>query len=442
MHIYKTLRQANLDIWLLWASVFFRLLSFGVTNQVMVLFLRKVDIPESKIGYFMTLTLVGDVMISYFLTWNADKLGRRNVLIVGTIMMFAAGVTFCTQSGFLVLLIAAIFGVISPSGDETGPFKSIEEASIAHLTPHNHRPEVFAFHGMFSAVGNALGSLMSGVVIDYLNLTLQWDLISCYRFIFALYSFIAIMKFFIMVSLSDKCEISSKAIDYDESDEEEDITDTDENSPLTGDTSDTITSESTVSVASKLLVVFFLDSLGYGFMPSSWIVYYFKDVYKISATILGSLFFFTSIVNTVTTIPSALLAKLFGPVKAILMTQAPSAIFFICIAFSNNFIVSAALLVVYYATTAMDVVPRQILITSVVKKDALTKVMGTVNTVKTFARCVGPMFTGNFSENDRLYVCFIISGGFTLLCDIILGYNFLGLDAKIKKKQQVNHRIS
>ena len=41
--------------------------------------------------------------------------------------------------------MAAIFGVISPSGDETGPFKSVEEASIAHLTPHNHRPEIFAF---------------------------------------------------------------------------------------------------------------------------------------------------------------------------------------------------------------------------------------------------------------------------------------------------------
>lgn len=441
MHVYKTFRQANLDIWLLWSSVFLRLMSFGVTNQVMVLFLRKVEIPESKIGYFMTLTLVGDVLISYFLTWNADKLGRRNVLVAGTVMMFAAGAIFCTQSGFIILLIAAIFGVISPSGDETGPFKSIEEACIAHLTPHNHRPEVFAFHGMFSSAGTAIGSLLSGMIIDYLNLSLHWDLISCYRGIFAIYSSVAIVKFFIMVSLSEKCEIYGKVANYESDEEQEGEQEADENSPLTGSSSDTITSESTISVASKLLVVFFLDSLGYGFMPSSWIVYYFKDTYKISATLLGSLFFLTSIVNTVTTIPSALFAKIFGPVKAILMTQAPSAIFFITIAFSNNVIVSSVLLIVYYATMAMDVVPRQILITSVVKKDALTKVMGTVNTVKTFARCVGPIFTGNLSEKGLLYVCFLISGGFTLLCDFILGYNFIGLDAKIKKKQLVNHTI-
>ena len=72
--------------------------------------------------------------------------------------------------------MAAIFGVISPSGDETGPFKSVEEASIAHLTPHNHRPEIFAFYGLFATAGAAIGSLLCGILVDYWNLTMGWIL--------------------------------------------------------------------------------------------------------------------------------------------------------------------------------------------------------------------------------------------------------------------------
>ncbi|EGV64762.1 MFS general substrate transporter [Yamadazyma tenuis ATCC 10573] len=391
--------------------------SFGVTNQVMVLFLEEIGIEAADIGTFMTLTLVGDVSISYFLSWNADKIGRRAVLVAATVMMFGAGMVFATQSGFWVLLVAAIVGVISPSGDETGPFKTIEEASIAHLTPHNHRPEVFAFHGMFSTVGNAVGSLAGGLIVDFLNLTLEWDLISCYRAVFVAYALVAVAKFFLMVNLSERCEVrngseQSRLIENgsDESSE-----------PSESHDAGSVDAGSTASVASRLLLVFFLDSLGYGFMPASWIVYYYKSMFGITATLLGALFFFTSLSNTVTTIPSAFLAKRFGPVRAILMTQAPSSVIFMLIAGCTNFTVAAGLLFIYYSTTAMDVVPRQILITSVVKKEALTRVMGTVNTVKTFARCVGPTFTGWFAANRMLNWCFVISGVFTLMCDGVLG---------------------
>lgn len=422
---------------------------FGLTNQVLVLFLESVEISQSNIGLFMTLTLLGDVLISWLLSWNADYIGRRRVLILSTLMMVVAGGMFTWRSEYLVLLISAIIGVISPSGDETGPFKTIEEACLAHLTPDHSRPQVFAFHGLFATTGNALGSLLCGFVVDYLNLTLQWDLLSCYRVIFGFYTFIGVIKFFIMISLSHECEIDNKPVhvtntsstdngEYDVNDDEI-IGQLAESTPLLEEDSndnDSIVMASTWNVASRLLVVFFLDSLGYGFMPASWVVYYFKIIFKTSASVLGTLFFITSLFNTFTAIPSALLSMVLGPVKAILAVQAPSAIFFIAIVFTHNFMVASVLLVLYYATMSMDVVPRQVLLTSVVKKEDLTKVMGTVNTVKTFARCVGPIFTGKLAESGVLSWGFIINGSLTLLADIVLGLNFINLDSKILKKQQ------
>lgn len=443
-----TLKHATADTWLLWTSIFLRMFGFGLTNQVLVLFLQVSGIPEAKIGIFMTLTLVGDVLISYFLTWNADLIGRRTVLIAGTVMMVAAGGVFSSMSGFGTLLLAAIIGVISPSGDETGPFKTIEEASLAHLTPLDRRPEVFAFHGLFGTLGTAAGSLASGVVVDYFYLTLHWDLISAYRAVFVIYTFLAACKFMAMLGLSEKCEIMDET--SGSSDEETPLIREDSEEMGLGDDLDTqgdteeiepdlsankndLGAGSTLKVASKLLVVFFLDSLGYGFMPASWVVYYFKTMFQISATILGTLFFVTSIINVFTTIPSAFMAKLLGPVKAILLVQVPSAIFFMVLAIASNFTMASILLVLYYATTTMDVVPRQVLLTSVVKKESLTKVMGTVNTVKTFARCIGPVFTGRLAAGGNLAWCFVISGGLTLCCDVVLAYGFMGLDGKIKR---------
>ncbi|CAG87981.2 DEHA2E10098p [Debaryomyces hansenii CBS767] len=450
MHLARSLKQSNCDIRLLWGSVFMRMASYGLTNQVLTLYLESLGVSETNIGLFMTLTLVGDTIISYFLTWYADHIGRRLVMIIGTLMMITSGLTFAFCSNFMILLIAAIFGVISPSGDETGPFKSVEEASIAHLTPHNHRPEIFAFHGLFATAGAALGSLFCGIIVDHLHLNLGWSTENSYRFIFIVYSGIAVVKFVFMIFLTEKCEVY-----YDDNELSDDSTEEssllDEN--VYGEESSNAVrgsngkskfsglSPQTKHYLSRLLVIFMLDSLGYGFMPSSWVVYYFKKVFKVTSTGLGVLFFLTNSIDSISSLPSAYFAKILGPVKAILFTQAPSAIFFILIAFTNKFIAASVCLLLYFSTSTMDVVPRQVLLTSIMPNNELTKAMGIVNIGKTFARCVGPIFTGKLAEKKLLHYAFVINGSCVLLADLILATNFLQLDKEILKKQKIDYNI-
>lgn len=75
----------------------------------------------------MTLTLFGDVFLGTFLTLVADKLGRRKVLLAGSFLMVLSGVIFAVFENFWILLLAAIVGVISVTGGDFGPFRSIEE---------------------------------------------------------------------------------------------------------------------------------------------------------------------------------------------------------------------------------------------------------------------------------------------------------------------------
>jgi MFS family permease len=80
----------------------------------------------TEIGTFLTCTLLGDAVISYILTVKADKIGRRRVLMIGSLSMGIAGLVFAFTDNYYLLLIAAIIGVISPGAHEIGPFRAVQ----------------------------------------------------------------------------------------------------------------------------------------------------------------------------------------------------------------------------------------------------------------------------------------------------------------------------
>jgi MFS family permease len=103
-----------LDTKLLCLQRFVRLFAYGASTLILVLYLEALQISKTRIGLFMTLTLVGDVVISFGLTMIADNLGRKAILAAGAALMAGSGVVFGLCGNYWVLLAAAIFGVISP----------------------------------------------------------------------------------------------------------------------------------------------------------------------------------------------------------------------------------------------------------------------------------------------------------------------------------------
>lgn len=101
------------DVYLLFASRFIRLAAFGAVVPVLILFLTELRIDVTLAGAFLSSTLLGDVLLSLVVTYSADSLGRRNVLAVGAALMALSGLVFSLSSDYIVLLAAAVIGVIS-----------------------------------------------------------------------------------------------------------------------------------------------------------------------------------------------------------------------------------------------------------------------------------------------------------------------------------------
>ena len=234
-HLINSPRDAHLLI----LQRIFRLLAYGQSTLVLASYLHALGTSDFRIGLFMTLTLIGDVAGSFVLTMFADRWGRRKVLTLGCGLMVMSGVVFASTGSYFVLLLAAIIGVISPryvkitlhrekdgdwivpagyghvrqadfgdacSGNEIGPFKAIEESTLATLIPKDQRATIFAWYAVFSGLAAALGSLSGGWSARYLQSNLGWDELAAYRFIFAMYAVFGSIKGGLTLLLSDACE--------------------------------------------------------------------------------------------------------------------------------------------------------------------------------------------------------------------------------------------
>src|SRR5262245_54921815 len=149
----------NPDRLLLFLTQFIRLFSYGALSVVLVFYLTGLGLDESQTGMLLTLTLLGDTAISLLITTQADRIGRRRMLIAGAVLMSAAGLAFASTSNYILLLIAGAIGVISPSGNEIGPFLPIEQAALSQVVPSRDLTSMFAWYRLGGAIATAIGSL-------------------------------------------------------------------------------------------------------------------------------------------------------------------------------------------------------------------------------------------------------------------------------------------
>ena len=123
-----------------------RLIGFGATSLILALFLKSLGIPEQYIGLFMTLTFIGDLVSSFLLSIITDQIGRKKMLLACSVLMTLTGAVFGLSENYYVLVITAILGILTPSGGEVGPFRTVEQSSIASLVPHEKRSDIYAWY--------------------------------------------------------------------------------------------------------------------------------------------------------------------------------------------------------------------------------------------------------------------------------------------------------
>lgn len=409
VHSCPQMAPLKRSIALLFVSRFVRLFAYGSSTLILAQFFAALGFNDTMIGSFMSLTLFGDVFISVFLTLFADRLGRRRMLTLGALLMAASGSIFAVSSNYYVLLFSAIVGVISPSGNEIGPFRAIEESTLAQLTLESERSDMFAWYILVGALGSSFGGLVSGGMVTLLQKT--HSELDSYRFVFWLYTALALVKFVVSISLQADCELG-----HEENEEAS------EQQPLVPAKKDSIPriSFSTFKIVGVLCLLFALDSLGSGLVPSSLIAYFYVKKFAVATSTLGSVFFVTNLLSAASNLIAARIARKIGLVNTMVLTHLPTSIMLATIPLPSSLWPSFTILIVRSLLVTMDQAPRTAFLSIIVPKNERTAVMGIVNVVKTLSQSAGPVVTGIFSQRGSFALSFFIAGGLKASYDLLM----------------------
>jgi MFS family permease len=399
-----TLRILTRDGYLLFLTRFTRLFAYGSLSVVLVFYLVGLGLSASQTGILLTLTLLGDTVISLCLTTRADRIGRRRMLIVGAILMAAAGLAFACTSNLLLLIIAGTIGVISPSGNEVGPFLSIEQAALSHVVPDQTRTEVFAWYTLAGSVATAAGALFGGTITHALRRTTMTP-VGSYRVVVVLYAALGVLLACLFTRLSSAAEVRLP--------QEASV------SPATMGSFFGVGRSHRVVI--KLSTLFALDSFAGGFVVQSFAAYWFYLRFGVNPAMLGVIFFWANIFAGISALLASRLASRLGLINTMVVTHLPSNILLILVPLMPSLWLAVLILLIRFSISQMDVPTRQSYTMAVVSKEERSAAAGITGVARTTGAAISPLFVGfMFARPTLVNAPFFIAGTLKIIYDLLL----------------------
>ncbi len=404
-HILKTLTK---DARLLFLTRMARMFAYGFLAVVLVLYLDQIGLSTKRIGVLLTLTLIGDTIVSLWITTIADRIGRKRMLLVGAGLMLFAGVLFAATTNYVLLIIAATIGVISPSGYEVGPFLPIEQAALTQTISAKQRTHVFAWYNLAGSLATAGGALFAGIFLHGL-MTAGLQPVESYRLLLFLYAAAGFILALLFMRLSAAVEFKPEK---------------------TESTAPSLFSahfglHKSLGIVLKLSALFALDAFAGGFVLQSIMAYWFYIKFGVEPAVLGSIFFGANILAGLSGLAAARVAARIGLINTMVFTHIPSNILLILVPLMPNLPLAITMLLLRFSISQMDVPTRQSYTMAVVSKDELSAAAGVTGVARTTGAAISPLFTGLLLANPALLsVPFFLSGGLKIVYDLLLYRNF------------------
>jgi MFS family permease len=412
------LRTLTSDGWLLFATRCLRLYAYGLISVILMLYLSRIGLSNTRIGLLLTLTLVGDTAVSLWLTTRADRLGRRRMLVVGAVLMIFAGIVFATSGNFFLLLIAATIGVISPSGNEVGPFLSVEQASLCHVVPSRHRTEVLAWYALIGSLATASGALTGGLLTQALLRALSTPLMA-YRIVVGAYAFLGLLLAILFTRLSPRVEVHVGRDNNEAS-----------SVPMRWGLG------RSHRVVLKLSALFALDAFGGGFIIQSIAAYWFHVRFGIDLAALGGIFFTANLLAGASALVAAWVASKIGLINTMVFTHLPSNVLLILVPLMPTAPLAILLLLLRFSISQMDVPTRQSYTMAVVQPDERSAAAGITGVARTTGAAVSPALAGLLlSHAALLNAPFLLAGGLKIIYDLLLYRSFATLHPPDERKE-------
>jgi MFS family permease len=395
------------DGWLLFASCAVRSFAYGFLSVILGLYLDTLQMSADAIGWIFTAALAGGAVMTTLITSVADRFGRRALLIVGALLMALSGSVFATSRDLLLLTIAAIFGTISPSGKEVGPFLSIEQAILPKTASDQHRTVIFSAYNLVGSLAGAIGALAVG-----LPALLSLSTAAGYRLLVWSYVAAALILAGLFALLSNNVEVHQPVGAQ----------------PLQFGV------RKSRGIVARLAGLFAFDAFAGGFIVQSIVAYWFYLRFGTDLNALGSIFFGTNLLAALSFLAAPAIARRFGLLNTMVFTHLPSNFLILLVPLMPNLPLAVGMLLLRNALSQLDVPTRQSYTMAIVDAEERAASAGILSVARNAGAALAPLFTGALLARVSWGLPFLLAGGLKIVYDLWI----FALFRKVKPPEE-NH---
>jgi MFS family permease len=372
--------------------------SASFVSIFLAVYLSLLGLPLWMIGVILTGGQLFSTALNTVAGFMADRVGRRRMLVFFGLLVTFSGVVFATVSTPMVLIPMAVVSTLGSRGG-FGPANMLERVILAQSCPEDRRTRMYAIRSTLNSVARSVGSLFAGAVV----LIQGWfglSQVAAYRWLFGVYAVINLVVVVLYSLLSGTAEMEESKV---------------EPPPLSPETKRNVL---------RLSLLFSLDSLGSGFIPSSLVSYWFFDRFGLDMDTIALIFSGSSLLAALSFMLAARISERIGLINTMVYSHLPSNLMTMSVPYMPSLAASSAVYMGRSLLSQMDVPTRQSYVMAIVDPEERTRVAGLINLPRSLTSAIGPTIAGFVMQFMGPSLPFLIAGGLKAAYDIALYLNF------------------
>jgi MFS family permease len=387
---------------LLSAAGFLRATTTSLSGITLGLYLGRLGLGAETLGLVVSAGLAGAALAALLATLFADRVGRRRFLLAVGALAALGTAAFAFSSAPALLAASAFVGMLNGMGRDRGAALILETSMLPATTNDRGRTRVIANYTMLQDLGHALGAILVGAS-DWLDAASPGlGAAGAPRALLLGCAALSALGVVIYARLGAALEVAGASL------------------------RPTLTPKSRAIVL-RISALFAVDSLAGGFLTTALLSFFFFERFGVGAGALGALFFGARILNALSHLGAAWLARRIGLVNTMVFTHVPSSVLLASVAFAPTFAIAALLFLLREGLVEMDVPTRQSYVLAVVEPGERTFANGVTNLVRIAAWAVAPTLAGSMMAEGSLHLPLVVGSALKIAYDLLLFRAFRGV---------------
>jgi MFS family permease len=391
-----------------------RTFGFGWLSVVLALYLARRGFSSAEIGAVFTATMVEDALLTMALAALATSVGPIRVMVFTAPLIVLGGVLLAVADSKWLLLAGAVFGTLSPTGQEAGPFTAMEQALLPATVRSGSTTRMFGWYNVFGFLPAGLGALVSGLSMQW-ALGRGFDEVHAYRAMFGAYALmgVGLTAIFSVMNRSRSFEPIGRGL------------------PRAG----AFGLHQSRGIVFKLASLQGLDALAGGFTMQSLLVYWFHLRFQANPEAVGLLFFGTNLLSAASFLLATRIADRFGLLNTMVFTHLPSNVLLLMVPLMPTFPLAAVFLLMRHLLSQMDVPTRQAYTMALVAPEERPAAAGFTGSVRALAQACAPLVSGVAMATAATGAPFFLSGGLKIVYDLALFFTFRRVEIPSERRR-------